>query len=456
MEIQIKKLIVDLVVADELEKAIEELKNISDQIENPDFEDSVITIAGEYSNYAKDKKGGKLSTEENRVRSARIRGVVLHLSDEVPSHLTKNISALERQKFLLKKTLKINYKWLILLLWFAIAGIGIYLYSQTQKYLTASLEIKTDKATFKILENNNLHINKHLPGLQLIDFKEVNLPVDSLYFSDGNSDFHSTIENNNLNIVASNGGGHNVYLTKVTLNSLSLKENSEVSLSISDEGNDLSPIEIDLKPANFTGKIDFEDSLYFEGNNVKFSNLDIATFSDHISFGYGNAVIPKGDARQIKFEGNKHSTIILEPDGGADNSPLSTNNLKINNLRFNKIDEDTDEPISTIKEGIITFLNKKNESVKIINLPKGEFLNIKNENSLQIQSLQLDDREISVKVIGKVEGIFAGPTLEAETILNPSKLVWFWHQKRIMLISFLTLCFFLTMAILLFVNKNRN
>lgn len=419
-----------LIRTNELHKAIQTLEELTKS--DKQLQDILVIQSAALNKLENEARKGTLSKEEISRKLAQIQVAILGILDEVPLEKMVDISFTNRAKLSLKYFLLRYRMYSIFILVILNAGLVLYLQSIPQNFLPTEIQLEVSKVSFKFVGGGKLFNNQHLKELQLQGFTHVFLQANDLEL-DLNADGFQEFSESSIGAVSFNPIKDNadLFFEDVWLQEITFNEGSKVVLTIPHENSDEEVfLNIDLiNSSSVIGLLAYRDSVNFEAHNI---TVDLLRSDQEIGYLMGTAR-DSGEVRQIEFGSTVSPfTMFLV----VDSMNLEKRDLMVDSLLFTRRYE-TATAISSIYKGSIELLTSRDKQYHNIAIKEGEFLRLVNQDNMRMLKLVLNDNKIKILLRGEVSKILVGATPDQMVLRNPPKLKWIWHNRTIVLFSYL-------------------
>lgn len=311
---------------------------------------------------------------------------------------------------------------------------GLLLFTQPEKGVKVAFDISASEMRFVNRTASELKVNEAFAGIQLSQFEEILIPVDSIsLFTGEEEEALKPLSGGVLQISPIPENEHRILLLDVSLEKLFIEEGCQFRIRKPEEVSESeNAINIDLNGRSSSGSIFFQDSLAFFG---QFLNLNVP---DSLNLGAfmgveGKIKMTEAKAYQVYFSSqNNRLSLDLEPNG-TDKQVFSEQLIYIDSILFKRTDGALSPP-SSITGGRIAFLDARGEAFEAHELVAKEQLSIKGYDSLQVSSMVVGADALHIRFEGVVDEVLKGSDELNLSLQNPSRFTWLWYNKPLSLL----------------------
>ncbi len=443
-----------LVAANRIEEALAVLKQQAGPADDS-LRRQVVLHSGNFTRIREDKEKGKLSKADEQLFFSRISNALLDIAEALPEGLAIEVSRQEKARLNARLFLMRWGAWLLLVFWSALFGLGVALQAQYQQPVKAVLDVQANRAGFITTGKNRIEAGQAFRSVELGNFGQVEAPAIQAGIRE---DYSSTPERyplseGLLSLSPIPGNESSLFFDNIMLEALTIPRRTQLTLTVpGEEAPEEYYLSLDFKPGDIRGALSYQDSVFFEGAYLSLSGLEGG--SKDLALALISAYAPGGRAYEISFTGNPaHSYLTLEPKAG-DSISIQEQSITVDSLSFIR-PIDGISATSSILEGSIHFLSKRNRSFRKTQLGNQDYLRLLDYDYLEITSLRLGREHIRLKLAGTIGKIYSGPNLDGLALQNPGRLEWLWYNRPGWIFGILGGGILATLGISLYTRKAR-
>ena len=417
-----------LIAVNRTETALSVLRQYTEPVDESLYR-QVVLHSGNFSRIRADKEKGNLSKADEHLFFSRLNNALLDIADELPDGKAIEVSPGDKAGLATRLFLLRYRVWLLLAFWASLSGLGLWLQSQYRHPVQIALDIQANRASFSTINDNEMAPGQSFPSVELGKFSQMEIPANHFELRRGLSGppIAYPLESGLMRLEPIPGNESSLFLEEATLIGLIIPRRTQLTLTVPDEeATDEFYLSLDFKPGNIKGTFSYQDSVLIQGSYLYLDGLGGSR--EAIDLGWISAFAPAGSPYEITFQGNKdHSYLTLEPEKGEGIS-IQEKRIRIDSLSFIRPINGT-SATSSIIEGSIQFLSKRNHSYREARLAEQDFLRLLDYESLEATSLKLGRGYLHLRLAGEVGKVYCGPNLEQLALQNPGILEWLWYNR---------------------------
>jgi len=408
-----------LIVKDNLEQAITLLQESNEWIPES-AKETILALAGQLRNLRQQEMRGIISQESALLETNRIRNALIQFI-QVYSKTPE-----EQAKVALRKKMK----WLIpLMIYLVVSGAAIWWLFCPQSNFRIDANLLVERVSFKYLEGPTDFAQGEVHACFWQNFKSLELEADQVVIhkdGDGSRETQSPPTSNIIIKANENIPGVGVRFGEARLERLHLQPNA--LLTIAQTENSTSSIQITIQQGEeLKSEWTFQDSMDMQVEMVDIKGIpNLSTVYTPTNL---RVFPPKDKARELKihaFTGTSNVEMQFDKD-----YKIEGRNLLIAEPSFYQPLASVAVP--TILGGSIQIGVLDKASLKTIDLSEGQALDIFSDQKFSLQKISFEKDGINIHFNGEVQKIETGRNHDLH---NPSRMEWWWHGQKLLVIAF--------------------
>lgn len=415
--------VLDLIAADELDKACTLLQNPKIQPEREERQDA-LQLSGRLARLVRQINRGTISSGDANVEHNQIRNALLVLADTVPQDNLIDTEELDLPNIQSQKWKRLLPALMYLLLASGLAG---YLL-QPKSTVRIEADLEVDRFQFRYHQGPNNFMQGAAQSYVWQDYQEVTVEGKQLRYDDSQDGmWDGTYSLRNDLVISPYPGvsGVSIEIYGAEMGSASIEPNAFITFERPAEDLELFRVIVEQENPLRVKWIyaDSADVVAEMANLVGLAGIDEIPFLSQLRL-----YPPEGSAREIRGVGVS-GTVALEMSLTPDNL-LEGYDLDITEPQFIRSEEQ--QLVSTITAGEIRVKEVNKAGFDPILLEEKEKLSLTTVGKLSLERFSISQSGISLTLSGTVDEIEMG--VENSSV-KPSRLEWLWMNKRLPLLA---------------------
>ena len=384
-------------------------------------------LSARLSDLARQQREGTIPPDQVTLERNRIRKGLTALVDELPT-------SLQLSPTLQKAEQRLRFRWALSMGIYLLlaAGLGFWLF-QPKANLRVDGDLLVERLSFDQQDGTINFSDLDLDGLRLADFQRLSIEADSFSLDPELDDTWEPavpVSGAPLSVEAIPGlSGQSVNLGEgVEMGELSFPHNSRVTIEQIEKEQPDARLVIE-RMGEMSGSLFYTRQLILQPELVIFQGLaEPIEWNDPV----GLALIGPGDAQRRLTFTSSPDLLTLELLPASDSSSMGSTGLLVKNLDFlRKADIDGPQTATTVLGGRLSLEEVGQTPLKVVEVDENQRLTIAADSEIEIRQLRLSEEGIQIRFTAQMDRIELGEQYELQ---NPSRVEWYWHNKRWLLI----------------------